>query len=72
VAATDLQDRIEQVMRDARHLPGGDFLYHRVDAYPGIRFDRDMGTGQDADGWLAEVGAFLEALTDPRASLDDD
>ncbi len=47
-------------MQDVRRLPGGDWLYQRVDAYPGVRLDRDMGAGQDADAWLAEVAAFLE------------
>ncbi len=47
-------------MQDVRRLPGGDWLYQRVDAYPGVRLDRDMGAGQDADGWLAEVAMFLE------------
>jgi hypothetical protein len=56
----ELQTRFEQVMQDVRRLHGGDWLYHRVDAYPGIRLDRDMGAGQDADGWLADVAAFLE------------
>ncbi|CAN5749410.1 hypothetical protein BH23CHL7_BH23CHL7_17200 [soil metagenome] len=55
-----VQARFERVMQDVRQLPGGDWLYQRVDAYPGIRLDRDMGAGQDADGWLAEVAAFLE------------
>jgi hypothetical protein len=31
-----------------------------------------MGAGQDADGWLAEVATFLEALADPEASLEAD
>jgi hypothetical protein len=56
----ELQTRFERVMQDVRQLPGGDWLYQRVDAYPGIRLDRDMGAGKDADGWLAEVAAFLE------------
>jgi hypothetical protein len=56
----ELQTRFERVMQDVRRLPGGDWLYQRVDAYPGVRLDRDMGAGQDADGWLAEVAAFLE------------
>jgi hypothetical protein len=68
----ELQARFERVMRDVRALPGGDWLYDRVDAYPGIRLDRDMGAGQDADGWLAEVATFLEPLGDPGASLEDE
>ena len=56
----ELQTRFERVMQDVRRLPGGDWLYQRVDAYPGIRLDRDMGAGQDADGWLAEAAVFLE------------
>ena len=58
----ELQLRFEEVMRDVRLLPGGQALHARVDAYPGVRLDRDMGLGQDADAWLAEVSDFLEAL----------
>jgi hypothetical protein len=56
----ELQARFERVMDDVRGLPGGDWLYRRIDAYPGVRLDRDMGAGQDADAWLAEVAVFLE------------
>lgn len=38
----ELQTRIERVVVQARHLPGGHHLYHRIEAYPGLRFDRDM------------------------------
>jgi len=55
-----LQERFHDVMQEVRSLPGGDGLYQRIDAYPGVRLDRDMGAGVDADGWLAEVGTFLE------------
>lgn len=61
----ELHERFGRVMEDVRRLPGGDWLYRRVDAYPGVRLDRDMGAGQDADGWLAEVAAFLEGGEDP-------
>jgi hypothetical protein len=61
----ELQTRFERVMRDVRRLPGGDWLYQRVDAYPGVRLDRDMGAGQDADTRFAKVAAFLEG--DPAA-----
>ena len=44
----ELQTPFERAMQDVRRLPGGDWLYQRVDAYPGIRLDRDMGAGQDA------------------------
>jgi len=64
-ALTELQDRFSRVMHDVRGLPGGDWLYHRIDAYPGVRLDRDMGAGQDADAWLAEVAAFLEGDEEP-------
>lgn len=63
-ALAELQDRFSRVMDDVRRLPGGDWLYQRVDAYPGVRLERDMGAGQDADAWLAEVAAFLEAEQD--------
>ena len=63
----ELQERFERVMQDVRRLPGGDWLYHRVDAYPGVRLDRDLGAGQDADGWLAEVARFLEGEGEPEA-----
>ncbi len=66
----DLQERFSRVMRDVRRLPGGEFQYQRIDAYPGTRLDRDMGAGVDADGWLAEVAEFLEGLTEP--ALDDE
>jgi hypothetical protein len=56
----ELGVRFERVMRDVRRLPGGEWLWQRVDAYPGTRLDRDMGAGQDADAWLAEVATFLE------------
>lgn len=58
----ELQDRFELAMRDVRELPGGELVWERIDAYPGTRLDRDMGAGQDADGWLAEVAEFLEDL----------
>ena len=64
-ALTDLQERFARVMGDVRRLPGGDWLYHRIDAYPGVRLDRDMGAGQDAEAWLAEVAAFLEGDEEP-------
>jgi hypothetical protein len=66
-ALADLQERFAQVMGGVRHLPGGDWLYERVDAYPGVRLNRDMGAGQDADGWLAEVAAFLEGDEEPTS-----
>jgi hypothetical protein len=64
-ALTELGDRFSRVMDDIRHLPGGDWLYQRIDAYPGVRLDRDMGAGQDADAWLAEVATFLEGEEAP-------
>jgi hypothetical protein len=64
-ALVELQTRFERVMDDVRRLPGGDWLYRRVDAYPGVRLDRDMGAGQDADAWLAEVAAFIEGEEPP-------
>ncbi len=54
-----------RMVRGVRRLPGGDWLYQRVDAYPGVRLDRDMGAGQDVDGWLAEVAAFLVGDEEP-------
>ncbi len=54
-----LQERFYQVMREVRFLPGGEQVYRVVDAYPGLRLDRDMGAGRDADGWLARVADFL-------------
>ena len=64
-ALGELQVRFAEVMEDVRRLPGGDWLYRRIDAYPGVRLDRDMGAGQDADGWLAEVATFLEGEESP-------
>ena len=64
-ALADLQERFAHVMGDVRRLPGGDWLYERVDAYPGVRLNRDMGAGKDADAWLAEVAAFLEGDEEP-------
>ena len=55
-----LQERFYLAMQDVRRAPGGDWLYQRVDAYPGVRLDRDMGGGQSATDWIDEVGAFLE------------
>ncbi len=55
----ELQTRIEWVVRQARDLPGGDHLYHRIEAYPGLRFDRDMGAGVGPDGWLQEIEEFF-------------
>jgi hypothetical protein len=60
-----LQDRFEALMGEVRDLPGGRPVWDRVDAYPGIRLDRDMGAGQGPDGWLAEVAEFLERASDP-------
>ena len=64
-ALAELQERFARLMGDVRRLPGGDWLYQRVDAYPGVRLDRDMGAGQDADAWLAEGGTFLEGDEEP-------
>jgi hypothetical protein len=66
----EFQERFSRVMADVRRLPGGEWLYQRFDAYPGVRLDRDMGAGQDADAWLAEVASFLEARDDPEAPLE--
>jgi len=51
----EVQERFAMAMREVRGLPGGQWLYDRVDAYPGLALGRDMGAGKDADGWLAEV-----------------
>ena len=51
----ELQARFERVMRDVRRLPGGEHVYQRVDAYPGIRLDRDMGAVTGAAEWIGEV-----------------
>lgn len=56
----DLQERFYRVMQAVRGMPRGDWLYDRVDAYPGLRLDRDMGAGLNADAWLAEVVEFLD------------
>jgi hypothetical protein len=66
-ALAELQERFAQVMTAVRGLPDGDWLYQRIDAYPGVRLDRDMGAGQNADAWLAEVAEFLEAEEDDAA-----
>ena len=63
----ELQERFHRVMQDVSRLPGGDWLWHRIGAYPGVRLDRDMGAGQDADGWLAEVARFLDDDGDATA-----
>jgi hypothetical protein len=60
----ELQARFERVMQDLRALPGGEFQYQRVDAYPGTRLDRDMGAGKGPIEWIEEVGTFLERLVD--------
>ena len=57
-------DDAREAMDDVRRLPGGEMTWQRVDAYPGTRLDRDMGAGQDADGWIGEVAEFPEGLTD--------
>jgi hypothetical protein len=62
-----LQERFADVMREVRDLAGGDWLYERVDAYPGIRLDRDMGAGQNVADWISEIGAFLEHGEDDAA-----
>jgi hypothetical protein len=67
-----LQERFERVMVAVRGLPDGDWLYRRIDAYPGVRLDRDMGAGQNADAWLAEVAEFLEAEEGDDAEEEDD
>jgi hypothetical protein len=59
-----LQGRFAAVMLEVRDLSGGNWLYERVDAYPGIHLDRDMGAGQNAEDWISEVGAFLERRED--------
>ena len=56
----ELQARFERVMQDVRSLPGGEWQYQRVDAYPGLRLDRDMGAGKGPSDWIEEVGTFLE------------
>jgi len=58
----DVQNRFASLMGEVWELPGGEMVWQRVDAYPGIRLDRDMGARQDADGWMAEVAEFLESL----------
>jgi hypothetical protein len=55
-----LQERFYEVMREVRSIPGGEQVYQVIDAYPGLRLDRDMGAGRDADGWLGCVADFLE------------
>ena len=59
-ALEELQARFERVMQDVRGLPGGEWQYQRVDAYPGLRLDRDMGSGKGPSEWIEEVGTFLE------------
>ncbi|CAN5560048.1 hypothetical protein BH23CHL8_BH23CHL8_31920 [soil metagenome] len=56
----ELLARFERVMGDVRRLPGGEGQFARVDAYPGIRLDRDMGVGKGPSEWIEEVGTFLE------------
>ncbi len=58
--AIDLAAEVADIREELRHLPGGDHLYHRIEAYPGLRFDRDMGAGVGPDGWLQEIADFLE------------
>lgn len=55
-----LQDRFAALMRDVRRFPGGQLAYDRVDAYPGIRLDREMGLDRDALAWVALVAGFLD------------
>lgn len=55
-----IQERFARVMTEVRHLPGGEMVWQRIDAYPGVRLDREMGAGVHADGWLAEVADFLD------------
>ena len=56
----DLQERLYRVMDQVRRLPDGEWQHQRIDAYPGVRLDRDMGAGLNADAWLAEIAGFLE------------
>jgi hypothetical protein len=55
-----LQERFHALMRDVRTLPGGQHTWDRVDAYPGLHLDRDMGAGSNAIDWIEEVTRFLE------------
>jgi len=55
-----LQERFHEVMTSIRRLPGGQSTWDRVDAYPGLRLDRDMGGGSNAIDWIEEVTRFLE------------
>jgi hypothetical protein len=41
----------------------------RIDAYPGIRLDRDMGAGQNAEDWISEVGASNAGRATSRSYL---
>lgn len=36
-----------------------EWLYHRVDAYPGWHGTRDAGAGQDMLGWMDEIDRYL-------------
>ncbi len=55
-----LQERFYTLMREVHRLPGGQHVWDRVDAYPGLRLDRDMGAGSNAIDWIDEVSRFLE------------
>jgi hypothetical protein len=56
----DVQERFASLVERVRSLPGGELVWQRIEAYPGVRLDRDMGGGQDALGWIEEVAEFLE------------
>jgi hypothetical protein len=55
-----LGERFRRLMEEVRLLPGGEFIWQRVDAYPGTRLDRDVGAGKGAPEWVEEVRAFLD------------
>ena len=58
----DIQRRFASLVERVRSLPGGELVWQRIEAYPGVRLDRDMGAGQDALGWIEEVAEFLEGM----------
>ena len=57
----------QNVGQDVRHI--NDWLYHRVDAYPGWNGSRDVGAGKGMTDWMTEVE---ESLIDERDGETED
>jgi hypothetical protein len=57
-AYSSFQDAMSRLGDEVRRLD--DWMYQRVDAYPGWTGNRDVGSGRGMTDWLQEIDEFLE------------